>query len=110
MSKESINEAAELWIVSTEDAVDNGTWEQEGWSTQEYGVSKTGVTTLSHILARRFKAEVKNILVNTCCPGWVKTDMAGPRAPLTPDQGVKTLIFLALDEETVSNGELWKLK
>ncbi|CAG8541886.1 7615_t:CDS:2 [Ambispora gerdemannii] len=96
-----------------QDAVDHGTWEQKGWPTQAYGVSKTGVTALSHILARRFKAEGKNILVNSCCPGWVKTDMAGPRAHLTPDQGAETPVFLALDEETVPNapnGELWKLK
>ena len=27
-----------------------------------------------------------------CCPGWVRTDMAGPRATKTPDEGMKMKI------------------
>ncbi|CAG8585840.1 11158_t:CDS:2, partial [Paraglomus occultum] len=94
-----------------EDAVEKGTWKEEGWPTQAYGVSKVGVTALTRILARRVSSEGKDILVSCCCPGWVKTDMAGPAAPLTPDQGAETPVFLALDEETVpaaKNGEFWK--
>ncbi|KAG9292435.1 hypothetical protein G9A89_015305 [Geosiphon pyriformis] len=93
-------------------AVDHGTWTQEGWPTQAYGVSKIGVTGLSRILARRFASEGKNILVNACCPGWVRTDMTNPNAPLSPDQGAETPVFLALDEKIVPsspNGELWSL-
>jgi hypothetical protein len=32
------------------------------------------------------------------CPGWVKTDMTGfnPEAPLTPDEGAETAVWLAL--------------
>ena len=26
-------------------------------------------------------------VVYQCCPGWVKTDMGGPNATLTPDEG-----------------------
>ncbi|CAG8465107.1 2132_t:CDS:2 [Ambispora leptoticha] len=96
-----------------QDAVDRGTWKEEGWPTQAYAISKIGVTSLNRIFARHFKAEGKEIIVNACCPGWVKTDMAGPHALLTPDQGAETPVFLALDEETVPNapnGELWKSK
>ena len=28
----------------------------------------------------------EDVLINACCPGWVKTDMAGDKAPLSPDQ------------------------
>jgi hypothetical protein len=28
-----------------------------------------------------------NILINSACPGWVKTDMGGDQALLTPEQG-----------------------
>jgi hypothetical protein len=33
--------------------------------------------------------------VNSAHPGWVKTDMGGKDAPLTVEQGVKTIVQLA---------------
>nr|ANJ46842.1 20 beta hydroxy steroid dehydrogenase [Rachycentron canadum] len=69
-----------------------------GWPETAYGVSKTGLTTLSMILARRLSKERPNdaILLNACCPGWVRTDMAGTKAPKSPDEGAITPVYLAL--------------
>lgn len=36
------------------------------------------------------------ILLNACCPGWVRTDLAGPRAPKSPEEGAVTPVYLAL--------------
>lgn len=36
------------------------------------------------------------ILLNACCPGWVRTDMAGDKAPKSPDEGAITPVYLAL--------------
>lgn len=36
------------------------------------------------------------ILLNACCPGWVRTDMAGPKAPKSPEEGAVTPVYLAL--------------
>lgn len=71
---------------------------QGGWPETAYGVSKTGLTVLSMILARRLSKERPNdgILLNACCPGWVRTDMAGPKAPRSPDEGAVTPVYLAL--------------
>ncbi|XP_034041596.1 carbonyl reductase [NADPH] 1-like isoform X2 [Thalassophryne amazonica] len=71
---------------------------EDGWPDKAYGVSKTGLTTLSMILARRLSKERPNdqILLNACCPGWVRTDMAGPEAPKSPDEGAVTPVYLAL--------------
>ncbi|KAF0489344.1 carbonyl reductase NADPH 1-like [Gigaspora margarita] len=96
-----------------EDAVEKDTYKQEGWPRQAYGVSKLGLTTMTRILARRADKEGNNLKVFSCCPGWVKTDMAGERAPLTPDQGAKIPVLLALDENIViqnPNGSFLKDK
>ncbi|MEO5862696.1 MAG: hypothetical protein ABIQ03_09580 [Burkholderiales bacterium] len=39
-----------------------------------------------------------NILVNSICPGWVKSDMGGPDAPRTVEQGADTVWLATLEE------------
>ncbi|WP_413174192.1 SDR family oxidoreductase [Anabaena azotica] len=63
-----------------------------------YRLSKTALNALTRILANEL--QTNNILVNSVCPGWVKTDMGGSAAPRTPEQGVDTIVWLA----TLANG------
>jgi len=68
-----------------------------------YSVSKTAVTAWTVQLA----AELKDtpIKVNACDPGWVKTDLGGPEAPTTVEDGAKTSVRLAtLDANGPSGG------
>ncbi|NXU12608.1 CBR1 reductase, partial [Pardalotus punctatus] len=76
----------------------NNVHEKEGWPNTAYGVSKIGVTVLSRIQARLLNEKRKgdHILLNACCPGWVRTDMAGPQATKSPDEGAETPVYLAL--------------
>lgn len=88
----------------------NEVHEREGWPNSAYGVSKLGVTVLSRILARRLdeKREGDRILLNACCPGWVKTDMAGDQGTRTPEEGADTPVYLALlpPDATEPQGQL----
>ncbi|XP_003420697.2 carbonyl reductase [NADPH] 1 [Loxodonta africana] len=76
----------------------NGVHQKEGSPNTAYGVSKIGVTVLSRIYARNLSAQRggDKILLNACCPGWVRTDMAGPRATKSPEEGAETPMYLAL--------------
>ncbi|CAN2387571.1 15-hydroxyprostaglandin dehydrogenase (NADP+) activity [Pristimantis euphronides] len=103
------DELVKLMEEFVEDAK-SGAYEKKGWPNTAYGVSKIGVTVLSRIQARHFKETKKGegILVNACCPGWVRTDMAGPNASKSPDEGAETPVYLALLAASVEspNGEL----
>lgn len=62
-----------------------------GWPA--YRVSKVAINTLTRLLAEELKGT--NVLVNAGSPGWVQTRMGGKEAPLTPEQGADTLVWLA---------------
>jgi carbonyl reductase 1 len=47
------------------------------------------------ILARELAEGPRRILVNSCDPGWVRTDMGGSSAPRSVDVGAKTPVWLA---------------
>ena len=64
-----------------------------GGNSPAYRVSKTGLNALTRILSAELAGE--NILVNSCCPGWVRTDMGGRSAPRSLEEGADTPVWLA---------------
>jgi NAD(P)-dependent dehydrogenase (short-subunit alcohol dehydrogenase family) len=58
-----------------------------------YRLSKTLLNGITVLLAKELRGS--NILVNSACPGWVRTEMGGDRAPLSPRQGAATPVWLA---------------
>jgi len=64
-----------------------------GVGTPAYRISKTALNALTRILAAELSGS--GILVNSVCPGWVRTDMGGPGAPRTVEQGADTTVWLA---------------
>jgi NAD(P)-dependent dehydrogenase (short-subunit alcohol dehydrogenase family) len=71
-----------------------------------YRISKTSINAVTRILADELK-EV-NILVNSVCPGWVKTDMGGPGATRSVEQGADTAIYLATLPDGGSSGKFFR--
>ena len=66
-----------------------------------YGVAKAALNALTRALPRDLPAGVK---INACHPGWVATRMGGKDAPLTPEQGADTPVWLALLPEDGPTG------
>lgn len=88
-------------------AVKEGDYKEKGWPRSAYGVSKVGLTAQTRILARTPTVKEKELLVVSCCPGWIRTNMAGPRATGTVEEGARTPVWLALGErgEILENGK-----
>jgi len=64
-----------------------------GVGTPAYRVSKTALNALTCTLASELAGS--GILVNSMCPGWVRTDMGGATAPRSVEQGADTAVWLA---------------
>ena len=58
-----------------------------------YRLSKTLLNGITVLLAKELRGS--NILINSVCPGWVRTDMGGDEAPLTAGHGADTPVWLA---------------
>ena len=68
-----------------------------------YRVSKSALNSLTRVVAAEFQD--CDIKINAMCPGWLRTSMGGPNAPLTAAEGAATAIWLAtLPEDGPTGG------
>ena len=57
------------------------------------------------MLTRKFAAELRGVIVNSVCHGWVATEMGGPHAPRTPEEGAASVVWAAtLPDEGPTGG------
>lgn len=70
-----------------------------------YGVAKAALNALTRALPRDLPQGVK---INACDPGWVATRMGGSGAPLTPEEGADTPVWLALLPEDGPTGGFFR--
>ena len=61
--------------------------------TPSYRLSKLALNGLTLMLADAVRGS--NVLVNAVCPGWVRTEMGGPAAPRSIEQGADSIVWLA---------------
>ena len=70
-----------------------------------YRISKTALNALTVIQSRELAKD--GINVNTMCPGWVKTEMGGPGATRSVDEGAETAVWLA-SSGNIPSGKFFK--
>jgi NAD(P)-dependent dehydrogenase (short-subunit alcohol dehydrogenase family) len=58
-----------------------------------YSMSKTALNAFTRQLAEATRGS--GVLVNSACPGWVRTDMGGAGAPRSVQEGADTIVWLA---------------
>ncbi len=75
--------------------VSSGYGQLDGLSPQvpSYCLSKLALNGVTIMLAKMLAAE--KVAVNSVCPGWVRTDMGGPDADRSVEQGADTIVWLA---------------
>jgi NAD(P)-dependent dehydrogenase (short-subunit alcohol dehydrogenase family) len=71
-----------------------------------YRISKTSINALTRILNDELQSY--NILVNSVCPGWVKTSMGGPQATRSVEQGAETAVWLATLPDDGPRGKFFR--
>ena len=81
---------------------------REGMSggNMTYRISKAAVNAFTNNLAAELADD--GILVNAMHPGWVATDMGGRSAPVKPEEGARTALFLATLPDGGPSGRFWQ--
>ncbi len=82
-----------------------GALHQMGGGTPAYSMTKAGLNVLTIKLAAVLRGE---ILVNSVCPGWVRTDMGGPHAPRSLVKGAASIIWAAQLEKGGPTGGFFR--
>ena len=58
-----------------------------------YCLSKTALNAVTCL----FAAALPNFCINSVCPGWVRTEMGGPNATRSLEEGADTIVWLAAE-------------
>jgi len=79
-----------------------------------YRISKAGVNALVRNYAAEMQWGERGVLVDAVCPGHCRTDMGGPDAPRSAEEGAETVVWLAdrdihdAQGNVVPTGLLWE--
>lgn len=77
--------------------------ELQAWAPA-YCISKTAL----NMLTQQLTAALPEVMVNSMCPGWCRTEMGGDGAPRSPEEGADTLTWLALEAPHSLRGKFIK--
>jgi NAD(P)-dependent dehydrogenase (short-subunit alcohol dehydrogenase family) len=85
-----------------------GAMSEMGGNVAAYRISKTALNALTLIMASELGDG--NIKVNAVCPGWVRTDMGGGMAPISPEAAAKDIVHFALIDAKGPTGSFFRYK
>lgn len=71
-----------------------------------YCLSKLALNGVTLMLAPALKAD--GVAVNSMCPGWVRTDMGGPNASRSVEEGADTAVWLAAEAPHELTGRFFR--
>lgn len=71
-----------------------GSFGSGGPTEGSYGVSKVALNALTVAIAADIPDDV-DVLVNSVDPGWTRTDMGGPQAPRSIEEGAEGIVWAA---------------
>ncbi|KAI4949020.1 hypothetical protein J4E91_005483 [Alternaria rosae] len=89
-------------------AVAAGKEKDAGFPSAGYAVSKAGLIGGTRALARQEKEKGSKVLINTCCPGYVNTDMTKGNGTRTVEEGAQTPVLLAIHDIQNKTGTFWQ--
>ena len=107
LASKTVSEVTSL-MESFKQAVADGSHSGKGWPSGAYAVSKTGVIGLTRGVALEEEANGGKRLINSCCPGYIPTDLTKGRGYDTVDRGAQTPVLLALGDIGETTGEFWQ--
>ena len=85
-----------------------GQLDDMGDGNAAYRTSKTALNALTRMVATATADD--NVLVNSMCPGWVRTDMSGPAASRSVEKGAETAVWLAMLPDSGPTGGFFRDK
>jgi 3-oxoacyl-[acyl-carrier protein] reductase len=71
-----------------------------------YRISKAGVNALIRNFAAEMQWGERGVLVDAVCPGHCRTDMGGPDAPRSVEEGAETVVWLANRDDRQPDGSV----
>lgn len=79
---------------------------EAGRGMPAYRVSKAGLNALTVYVDAEYGDQ--GIVANAACPGWTRTEMGGPSAARSPEEGAETPLWLARFKPGSPGGRLWR--
>lgn len=101
-------------VIAVSACLGRSTGPGDGGGLAPYRVSKAGVNALVRSLAHELGQGSRGVLVDAMCPNHCRTDMGGPDAPRSAEEGADTIVWLATrpaiaeDGSAAVTGRLWE--
>jgi len=98
-----LQESAAPRIINVSSGAGQLDGDPQAWAPA-YSISKTAL----NMLTQQLVAARPDVMTNSMCPGWCRTDMGGAEAPRSPEEGADTLVWLALEAPHSLRGKFVK--